>query len=55
MAVKAKRTKASGDARPAAELRLDGLEVPEMLLPVEVLVLVADVLLPELVDDVELE
>lgn len=57
MAVKAKRTKARGDAMPAAELRLEGLEVEdeEVLLPVEVLVLLADALLLEPVEEVKLE
>lgn len=59
MAAKAKRMKARGDASPEAELRLEGLEVEdvEVLLPVEVevLVLLADVLLLERVDEVKLE
>lgn len=43
MAAKAKRTKARGDARADAELRLEGLEVEvEVLVPVEELVLLAD-------------
>jgi hypothetical protein len=57
MAAKAKRTKARGDARADAELRLEGLEVEveEVLVPVEELVLLADVLLLEPVVVVELE